>query len=81
MLMKHFSLSARAALAWFAASLLACAATAQTNQSSTTTTTATAAETNRYSAPIWSLVDAKKVIAAAADITPAKFPDCDDATV
>jgi transglutaminase-like putative cysteine protease len=40
-----------------------------------------AAQTNDYSGPVWSLVDAPKVFAAAANITTAKYPDCDDATV
>ena len=44
------------------------------------TTISLAAQTN-YSGPIWALVDANKVLAAAADITQAKYPDCDDATV
>jgi transglutaminase-like putative cysteine protease len=38
-------------------------------------------DTNRYTGGEWSLVDAKQVMAAAAEITPAKYPDCDDATV
>ena len=38
-------------------------------------------DTNRYSGGEWSLVDAKPVMAAAAEITPAKYPDCDSATV
>src|SRR5208282_2999354 len=29
----------------------------------------------------WALVDANKVLTAAAEITPAKYPDCDEATV
>src|SRR5580658_9508167 len=37
--------------------------------------------TNRYDGPNWALVDAPKVLAAAADITLAHYPDCDDATV
>ncbi|HUD48530.1 MAG TPA: DUF3857 domain-containing protein [Candidatus Baltobacteraceae bacterium] len=39
------------------------------------------AQTNRYAGPIWSLVDAPQTLAAASDITLAKYPDCDDATV
>jgi transglutaminase-like putative cysteine protease len=38
-------------------------------------------DTNRYSGGEWSLVDAKPVMAAAAEITPAKYSDCDSATV
>jgi transglutaminase-like putative cysteine protease len=38
-------------------------------------------DTNRYAGGEWSLVDAKQVMAAAAEITPAKYPDCDAATV
>jgi transglutaminase-like putative cysteine protease len=38
-------------------------------------------QTNRYAGADWSLVDAKQVLAAAAEITPAKYPDCDEATV
>ena len=30
---------------------------------------------------MWSLTDAKKALAAAAEITPEKYPNCDDATV
>jgi transglutaminase-like putative cysteine protease len=41
----------------------------------------TAAQSNNYSGPNWALADAPKVLAAAADITVAKYPDCDDATV
>ncbi len=37
--------------------------------------------TNRYEGSTWALVDAKKTMAAASDITLAKYPDCDDATV
>ena len=40
-----------------------------------------AEETNRYSGPVWSLLDPKAELAAAAGITPEKYPDCDDATV
>ncbi len=39
------------------------------------------AETNRYAGDIWAFEDSKKVMAAAADITLAKYPDCDEATV
>jgi transglutaminase-like putative cysteine protease len=38
-------------------------------------------DTNRYAGGEWSLVDAKPVMAAAAEITPAQYPDCDSATV
>jgi transglutaminase-like putative cysteine protease len=38
-------------------------------------------DTNRYAGGEWSLVDAKPVMAAAAAITPARYPDCDSATV
>ncbi len=38
-------------------------------------------ETNRYAGSEFSLVDAKPVMAAAAEITPAKYPDCDSVTV
>jgi transglutaminase-like putative cysteine protease len=38
-------------------------------------------DTNRYAGGEWSLVDAKPVMAAAAEITPTKYPDCDAATV
>jgi transglutaminase-like putative cysteine protease len=56
----------RVALAWFASALMVWSAAAQTND---------------YSGPAWSLVDAPKVLAAASDITVAKYPDCDDAAV
>ncbi|MDD5673224.1 MAG: DUF3857 domain-containing protein, partial [Chitinivibrionales bacterium] len=47
-----------------------------------TVTWSAAAETaNRYSGNTWSFIDAGKVLTAAAEITPAKFPDCDEATV
>jgi transglutaminase-like putative cysteine protease len=39
------------------------------------------ASTNFYSGDTWALVDAKKIMQAAADITLAKYPDCDSATV
>ena len=42
---------------------------------------AAADTTNRYTDSRWALVDTAKIMAAAADITPAKFPDCDDATI
>ncbi len=38
-------------------------------------------DTNQYAGSNWALVDAKKVMAAAAEITPAQYPDCDSATV
>ena len=38
-------------------------------------------ETNRYAGGEWSLVDPKPVMAAAAEITPAKYPDSDAVTV
>jgi len=38
-------------------------------------------ETNNYAGSQWDLVDAKAVLAAAAEITPEKFPNCDEATV
>jgi len=40
-----------------------------------------AAEADRYAGPIWGLLDEKKVLEAAAEITLAKYPDCDEATV
>ena len=64
--MKNYSSQVRFALAWCAWAVLAWPA---------------AAQTNGYSGPRWSLVDAPGVLAAAADITAAKYPDCDDATV
>jgi transglutaminase-like putative cysteine protease len=42
---------------------------------------ASRAETNRYAGATWAFADAPKVLAAAADITLAKYPDCDEATV
>ncbi len=36
---------------------------------------------NLYTGTNWALLDAKQVLAAATDITLAKYPDCDDATV
>ncbi len=38
-------------------------------------------ETNRYIGPTWAFVDARQVLAAANEITTAKYPDCDEATV
>ena len=38
-------------------------------------------DTNQYAGSNWALVDVKKVLAEAAEITPAKYPDCDEATV
>lgn len=38
-------------------------------------------ETNRYAAPAFAPVDVKAVLKAAAEITPQKYPNCDDATV
>ena len=38
-------------------------------------------DTNRYAGSDWALVDAKTVMAAAADMTPAKYPDSDAVTV
>jgi transglutaminase-like putative cysteine protease len=37
--------------------------------------------TNRYDGARWAFEDPKTILAAAADITTAKYPDCDDATV
>ncbi len=39
------------------------------------------ADTNRYSGQDFAFLDAAKVSAAAAEITQAKYPDCDEATV
>ena len=64
--MKFYSLQLRFVLASFASAVMAGSA---------------AAQTNAYSGPAWSLVDAPKVLAAASDVTLAKYPDCDDATV
>jgi transglutaminase-like putative cysteine protease len=44
-------------------------------------TSAWAAETNRYAGDFWKYLDPNKVLAEAADITTAKYPDSDDATV
>jgi transglutaminase-like putative cysteine protease len=38
-------------------------------------------QTNRYTGPTWAFADARQILAAANEITPAKFPDCDDAAV
>jgi transglutaminase-like putative cysteine protease len=38
-------------------------------------------DTNRYAGPNWTLVESKSALQAAAEITPAKYPDCDEATV
>jgi transglutaminase-like putative cysteine protease len=38
-------------------------------------------DTNRYTGDTWALGDTRQVLAAAADITVAKYPDCDEATV
>ncbi len=38
-------------------------------------------DAGRYAGDTWAFVDAKPVLAAAADITPAKYPDSEDATV
>src|SRR5215831_7073155 len=40
-----------------------------------------AAESPAYSGPRWDFLDAKKVLADAAEVSQAKFPDCDEATV
>jgi len=37
--------------------------------------------TNQYAGSVWDLEDAAKIMAAAADITPGKYPNCDEATV
>jgi transglutaminase-like putative cysteine protease len=42
---------------------------------------AVADTTNRYAATNWALADTAAIQAAAKEITPAKFPDCDEATV
>ena len=64
--MSLYSWKFRLALAWFASSVMVFPAAAQTNS---------------YTGPIWSLVESGKVLAAAANITVAKYPNCDDATV
>jgi transglutaminase-like putative cysteine protease len=38
-------------------------------------------DTNRYAGPNWAFVDSKSALQAAAEITLAKYPDCDEATV
>lgn len=38
-------------------------------------------DTNGYTGSNWTLVDAAKIQAAAAEITPAKYPNCDEVTV
>jgi transglutaminase-like putative cysteine protease len=38
-------------------------------------------QTNRYTGETWAFVDARQALAAANEITPAKYPDCDEATV
>src|SRR3954471_18379653 len=38
-------------------------------------------ETNQYAGGMWAFVDTNKVLAAAAEITTTKYPDCDEATV
>jgi len=38
-------------------------------------------DTNQYAGSNWDLEDAKKVMVAAAEITPAQYPNCDEATV
>jgi transglutaminase-like putative cysteine protease len=38
-------------------------------------------ETNRYTGETWAFLDARQALAAAQEITPAKYPDCDEATV
>ena len=43
--------------------------------------TVSAQTTNRYAAPDFAYVELKPVLAAAAEVTAAKYPDCDDATV
>ncbi len=64
--MKINSASITRALAFTALLALACSARAQSN---------------RYSGASWAFLDPQKVLAAAADITLAKYPDCDEATV
>ena len=39
------------------------------------------ASTNLYQGDMWKLVDLKKTMAAADEITLTKYPDCDEATV
>jgi transglutaminase-like putative cysteine protease len=38
-------------------------------------------QTNRYAGDVWSFVDSKPVMATAHEITLAKYPDCEEATV
>jgi len=38
-------------------------------------------QTNRYTGETWAFVDARQALAAAQEITPALYPDCDEATV
>ena len=38
-------------------------------------------QTNRYTGQTWAFVDTPQALAAANEITPAKYPDCDEATV
>jgi transglutaminase-like putative cysteine protease len=38
-------------------------------------------ETNRYAGETWAFLDARQALAAASEITQAKYPDCDEATV
>ncbi len=45
------------------------------------TLVARAEDTNLYTSSDWALLDAGKVLAAAANITPAQFPNCDSAIV
>jgi len=59
---------------WFAGRGLVLAAVALSVSSA-------AADTNRYAGGEWSPMDAKPVIAAAAEITPEKYPDSDAVTV
>ena len=59
---------------WFAGRGLVLAAVALSVSSAT-------ADTNRYAGGEWSPVDAKPVMAAAAEITPEKYPDSDAVTV
>ena len=47
----------------------------------TGTNPARAADAAGYDGPKWELLDAKACLAAAAEVTLAKYPDCDDATV
>src|SRR4051794_38347610 len=39
------------------------------------------ADSGRYSGGTWAPIDAKKTLQAAMEITLAKYPDCDEATV